>query len=113
MSRTTGKYLEGLDHAEQRLIDVLTTSKVSRVMNREYGAGLMDLVDKNVNESWVVQANAAVAEAINNPVNGLSDLRLVRVVLEKFTDSNIEVNVEADYLPTQERVLFNGINISA
>ena len=61
---TTGKALEGLAHLRQSVRDILTTPLGSRVMRRDYGSRLFDLVDAPLNEQTVVDLYAATAEAL-------------------------------------------------
>jgi hypothetical protein len=43
--KETRKALEGIDHLKQSIIDILTTPIGSRVMRRDYGSRLFELVD--------------------------------------------------------------------
>ena len=55
MSATSGKELEGLDHLKQSIIDILTTPIGSRVMRRNYGSRLFELVDKPINRDFTLE----------------------------------------------------------
>lgn len=63
MSRTTGKPLTGNDHLAQSIGDILTTPIGSRVMRRDYGSMLFDLIDQPLNPftRLLVFASAALA----------------------------------------------------
>ena len=63
-SRLTGGALVGLDHIQQSIHDILSTPKGSRVMRRGYGIDLLPLVDRPVNQDFVVEAAAAVGGAL-------------------------------------------------
>ena len=71
MSATTGKALEGTDHLEQSIQDILTTPIGSRVMRREYGSRLFELVDRPVNPGWLLDAYAYTADALEVRVTKL------------------------------------------
>lgn len=58
---TTGQYLSGLDHLRQCVADIITTPLNSRVMTREYGCGLFDLVDHPVTGEF----NVRVVESVH------------------------------------------------
>lgn len=60
----TGKPLSGLAHLRQSIRDILTTPLGSRVMRRNYGSRLFDLVDNPLNEQTLVEIFAATAEAL-------------------------------------------------
>ncbi len=48
MDAKTGKTLEGIEHLKQSIIDILTTPVNSRIMRRDYGSRLFELVDKPI-----------------------------------------------------------------
>ena len=60
----TGKRLEGDAHLAQSIADILTTPLGSRVMRREYGSQLADLIDWPLNNATKLQAFAATAMAL-------------------------------------------------
>lgn len=64
ISATTGKRLQGIEHLRQSLRDILTTPIGTRVMRREYGSRLFQLVDAPLNRFTLLQLYAATAEAI-------------------------------------------------
>jgi hypothetical protein len=104
MHNQTGKPLAGIDHLRQRLTDVLTTPKGTRVMRREYGSDLFELLDGTMNEAWLVRCYAAIAEAIDNEVNGLPDFLLERVAPVSGDDAGAIFDVVGVYLQTGARV---------
>jgi len=104
MNNKSGKSSEGQLHLQQRLTDVLTTPKNTRIMRRDYGCALFDLVDKTINESWLVQCYAAIADAIDLPVNGLPDFKLESIKPTEVTDAGALFDLTGIYLPTGERV---------
>lgn len=64
MSRTTGGPIGGDDHLRQSLQDILTTPIGSRVMRRDYGSDLPDLIDAPLNPRTRLRLFAATALAI-------------------------------------------------
>ena len=64
MSRTTGKALSDIDHIRQSVADILTTPIGSRIMRRDYGSLLPDLIDAPFNDATRLQAYAATAMAL-------------------------------------------------
>lgn len=65
MHAQTGQALTGMAHLEQSLQDILLTPVGSRLMRREYGSLLPDLIDQPLNSATVLQSYAAVAIAIS------------------------------------------------
>ncbi len=64
MNRSTGAALATSAHISQSIGDILTTPIGSRVMRREYGSLLPDLIDAPFNYTTRLQAYAAVAMAL-------------------------------------------------
>ena len=104
MNNSDGKAAEGLEYLRQRLVDVLATPKGARLMRRDYGCGLFELVDQTMNEGWLVRCYAAIADAVDDPVNGLPDFRLERVQPSRVDDSGGVFELSGTYVPTAERV---------
>ncbi|MEW7978507.1 MAG: GPW/gp25 family protein [Candidatus Sedimenticola endophacoides] len=51
MHAITGQHLAGEAHLRQSIIDILTTPLGTRVMRRDYGSRLFELVDAPINRS--------------------------------------------------------------
>lgn len=64
MNAATGRTISSSAHLAQSIADVLTTPIGSRVMRREYGSYLTDLMDAPLNNATRLQAYAAVTMAI-------------------------------------------------
>lgn len=64
-SRDTGRAISEDAHLQQSIADILFTAKGSRVMRRDYGSDLPALLDAPLNGDTVVDAFAAVAEALD------------------------------------------------
>ena len=66
MNNTTGRRTSDMDHLRQCIKDVLSTPLGSRVMRREYGSLLPELLDQPLNEATLLRAYAASVLAIIN-----------------------------------------------
>ncbi len=64
MNANTGKAIEGADHLAQSIADILSTPLGSRVMLRDYGSLLFDLIDQPLNAATAMLLRAATAIAI-------------------------------------------------
>ena len=106
MSRTTGKYLDDLEHLKQSIVDILTTPIGSRVMRREYGSNLFYLVDRPINREFLQQIYAAVAEALER---WEPRLNLKKVTVDEVRDGRITLSLSGVYLITQMRVDIRGV----
>lgn len=64
MNRTTGRVIDEIEHIRQSVADILTTPIGSRVMRRDYGSLLPELIDQPLNSSTIVRLYAATAAAL-------------------------------------------------
>jgi uncharacterized protein len=65
LDRATGRGLAGvLEHLRQSVSDILTTPLGTRVLRRDYGSRLPDLLGAPLNQGTVVDAVAATADAL-------------------------------------------------
>ena len=108
-SSKTGKALSGFDHFKQSIRDILTTRKGSRVMRRDYGSRLPELVDAPQNQSTVAQIvyEGAIALTLWEP-----RLSLSRIVCLAVSAGRIVLRLEGTYLPDGRTVTMDGITIS-
>jgi phage baseplate assembly protein W len=64
MNRETGSAIGNLEHIRQSITDILTTRIGTRVMRREYGSLLPELVDQPFNDATRLRVYAATAMAL-------------------------------------------------
>lgn len=64
MNAETGRDSTGLEHLKQSISDILNTPIGSRVMRREYGSRLFELIDAPLNRGTVIDIVAETAEAL-------------------------------------------------
>ena len=64
MNRATGSAIGEIEHIRQSIADILTTPIGSRVMRRDYGSLLPELIDQPLNGSTIVRLYAATAAAL-------------------------------------------------
>ena len=103
---STARKLSGIDHLKIRVRDILTTRIGERVMRREYGSRLPELVDQPVNRGWLVEAYAAVAEALDR---WEPELRLIRTQVESVDQGCVTLSLVCEYLPEGREVTLDGI----
>ena len=60
-----GRRLDSLSHLHQSIRDILTTRRGTRVMRRDYGSRLPDLVDNPITPKLAMELYAATAEALD------------------------------------------------
>lgn len=64
MDRNTGRAIDELEHIRQSIADILTTPIGSRVMRRDYGSRLPELIDQPLNGATLLRAYAATVDAL-------------------------------------------------
>lgn len=65
MSAQTGKNLSGIDHIRQSIADIITTPIGSRVMRRDYGSLVPELLDMPMSDALMMQVYAATVIAVS------------------------------------------------
>lgn len=109
MSRDTGKTVEGIEHLRQSIIDILTTPIGSRVMRRDYGSRLFELIDAPVNRETLVDYYAAVAEALDR---WEPRIQLQQVDITSAVVGSITLSITGKYLIDGQAVRLDGIVIN-
>jgi len=111
MNAQTGKPITDLEHLRQSIRDILTTPIGSRVMRRDYGSRVPDLVDQPMTPRLAVAFYAAVAEAL---YRWEPRFRLTRVRVTGAQPGWLEIELEGEVrLPgfTGRLVTLSGIGI--
>jgi hypothetical protein len=104
MNATTGRVLTDLEHLEQSVADILLTPIGTRVMRRDYGSQLPDLLDQNITPSLVAAVFAASAEALHR---WEPRFKLTRLKVDKDNTSQMQGRLTLWLVG-----LFNGAEIS-
>lgn len=79
MSRTTGAEIDGIEHINQSVADILGTPIGSRVGRRDYGSHNPDLIDQPLTAATILRLFASTALALSRWEDRF---RLRRVSLE-------------------------------
>lgn len=93
MSRETGTALDGNAHLAQSIGDILLTPLGARVMRRDYGSDLPDLIDRPLNGETVVDVYAATADAL---ARWEPRLRLTRVSIADAVAGHLILVLEGE-----------------
>lgn len=108
ISAADGKSLSGIDHLRQSIRDILTTPIGSRVMLREYGSRLFELVDAPMNASTLLNIYAATAEAIDR---WEPRFKLRKVVAASAVPGQVILDMTGTYLPDGKAITLDGIEV--
>ncbi|WP_338724674.1 GPW/gp25 family protein [Pseudomonas tolaasii] len=95
MNRQTGGAIGNLDHIAQSMTDILTTRIGTRVMRREYGSLLPELVDHPFNDVTRLRVYSGVVMALmrwETRVN-LSRVQLLGATLQGLVVLDLEGSV--------------------
>lgn len=104
--RSTGKALDGIDHLRQSIVDILTTPIGSRVMRRDYGSLLFQLIDQPLNKSTLVEIYAATASALGK---WEPRFQVQRVIATSVLAGQVILSLTGLYLPEGKQVTLDGI----
>jgi phage baseplate assembly protein W len=105
----TGKRVSGLAHLRQSIRDILTTPIGSRVMRRDYGSRLYELVDAPVNRETLLDLYGATAEAL---AIWEPRIEVEQVTAESAEPGRVVLALSGVYIPTGEVVTIDGIEVS-
>jgi len=105
----TGKHLAGVDHLRQSIRDILTTPIGTRVMRRDYGSRLYELVDAPMTEATLLDLYAATAEAL---ATWEPRIAVEQVIAQSPGPGRVTLDLVGEYLPTGERVALDGIEVT-
>ncbi|WP_375700967.1 GPW/gp25 family protein [Bartonella sp. AA23NXGY] len=108
MDRTTGKPLTGIDHLRQSILDILLTRIGSRVMRRDYGSRVAELIDAPVNNAFAVALYAAVAEALDK---WEPRFKLKKIDFKWSEAGQVSLSFEGIYLPSGKPITMEGLLI--
>lgn len=109
MSGLSGTAAEGLSHVRQSIRDILTTRIGTRVMRRDYGSDLWQLIDRPMNRMLKVELFAATAIALDR---WEPRVRLTRIGLEDAQPGRITLSLEMLYLPEGRMLTMDGIVVT-
>ena len=107
--RNTGRPLGGVDYLRQRLADVINTPLGSLVGARDFGSRMYQMTDRNIDRRYYMDCYTRLAEAINNPANGLDDFKLSEMTVTPLGNGQIEHTISGDILSNGEPITMPGI----
>jgi hypothetical protein len=107
ISNTNGQALGGIAHLKQSIRDILSTPIGTRVMRRDYGSRLFELIDAPMNGSTIIGIVAATAEALDK---WEPRLLLDRVEINAASESGkLELTLYGLYRPDGQQIKLDGI----
>lgn len=110
ISRHTGEEITEFEHVQESIIDILTTPKMLRVRNLEYGSDIYLRIDEPVNREFIANVRMDVAEALRRWEPRVV-VKRVDLDLTELPDGVIYVTLECVYKPTGGRVTFDKVEL--
>lgn len=92
MSNTTGKAIDEISHIQQSVRDILTTPIGSRVMRREYGSLVPELIDQPMNGATRLRLMSATIMAL---IMWEPRITVSRAMIEVDAQGKVAVDMEA------------------
>ena len=99
----TGEFIEGLDHIRQSVADILITPVGSRVMRREYGSLIFDIIDRPISGGLLLQVYAAAYIALKRWEPRIRVDKIVGKMTETQGQFELEIAITRLDLPTLDR----------
>ncbi|AGN83607.1 MULTISPECIES: GPW/gp25 family protein [Enterobacteriaceae] len=99
LNRTTGKRLTDTEHIRQSISDILRTPIGSRVMRRDYGSLLFEMIDQPQTPALTLQIQAACYMAL---LKWEPRISVSAVTTERQFDGKLLVNLTAQLASTGE-----------
>lgn len=110
LNMTTGRAVGGLDHLRQSVRDILTTPPGSRVMRRDYGSDLFELIDRNLDGLTLAQIYAATIDALRKWEPRIRVTRVQAEALpEELEAGRVSITIDGIYLPDGRPITLDGI----
>jgi phage baseplate assembly protein W len=108
INSSNGYPIRQVEHLKQSIKDILTTPIGSRVMRRDYGSRLYELVDAPLNDQTRLQIYAATAEAL---ALWEPRFRLIKVSVESASQALVVLQLTGEYLSNGETISLDGVQI--
>ena len=108
MSRTTGRRLDETAHIRQSIADILTTPLGSRVMRRDYGSLLPELIDHPQNDATNLMLMAATVDAL---LRWEPRLRIDQVQTYRSEDGSLQLDLEGSIRDTGQVLTLNQLQV--
>ena len=104
MSRLNGRSISDLEHIKQSIADILTTPLGSRIMRRDYGSILADLIDQPKSDVLVLKLSSAIYTAITKWEKRIS---VVRINVSDLQAGKLVIDLEAVHLIKNQSLNLN------
>lgn len=101
-----GTLLSNEAHLRQSITDILTTPLGSRVLRRNYGSRLYELIDAPITRQTTIEFTVATADAL---LQWEPRIRVLRVQVEDVTPGQVSLTIDAEVQRTQAQIRLENI----
>lgn len=108
-NRATGKRMSGLDHLKQSIIDILSTPQGTRILVRDYGSKVFDLIDNPQDDLTRIRLISATAGAL---ARWEPRLLVERVTVTRLEQGSTDLVIDGIDKESGIRVQLGGITIN-
>ena len=105
----TGRPLDGIDHLRQSVRDILTTPVGSRVLRRDYGSRILELVDQPFSPALRM---AIQAETVGAILKWEPRIEVDEVRLRSHAPGEVVLDVSGIYVPDGREIYVEGVLVS-
>lgn len=109
MNAKTGETLAGIAHLKQSIQQIITTRVGTRVMRRDFGSIIPNLIDAPANNQTLLQFYAAIAEALRKFEPRFKLTRVYSDFDNGVKDGKAVFTLEGDYLG--EKVTIENVTV--
>lgn len=110
MNQFDGRPVSGIAHLKQSIADILTTPLGTRVLRRDYGSRLYELLDRPMNDETRVLIITEAAQALNKWEPRLRSVRIT-VSAAEVQHGRMQLSIVGYYRHNGEEILLDGIVI--
>ena len=108
LNQQNGALLSDEAHLRQSIQDILTTPLGSRVMRRDYGSRLYELMDAPISRQTVIEFMVGTADAL---LRWEPRVRVLRVQIDVVTPGQIRLQLEVEVQRTQQQIRLDNITV--
>lgn len=95
MNAYTGRSIEDIAHIQQSIRDILTTPIGSRLMRRDYGSLLPELIDQPLNGATLLRAYSATVMAL---MKWEPRIKINQLYFEMTSSHAVMLHIDGEYL---------------
>lgn len=109
LNAISGRIVSDIDHLRQSIRDILTTPVGSRVLRRDYGSRLLELVDRPFTQALRLEI---IAETVGAILKWEPRVEVHEVKLASHAPGEVVIDLSGVYLPEGREIFVEGVLVS-